>query len=127
MSSVSSTGSKGPTAPASSSASSTYISPEQMFQDVSTAQDRIDTQRYKDQHPGFFTRVDYFFNGGARSANDKAIASANQYDNVFENLYSLLGNIYQALSDPSSQNPMASTTNPGSQSQTNMPLPNTSG
>ena len=122
MSSVSATGA-GPTAPIPGSSSTTYISPEQMFQNINSAQSRVDNQRYKDQHPGFFTRVDYFFNSGAKKANDQAIASANQYDNVFTNLYSLLGNIYQALTDASASQPPASTAPPSTQSQTNLPLP----
>ena len=128
MSSVSATGSAGPSAPLPSSTSSTFISPEKMFNDVSSAQNRIDAQRYKDQHPGFFTRVDYFFNSGAKKANDAQIAGANQYDNIFENLYSLLGNIYQALTDATASQPMASTTdNNMSASNTMMqPVPSAS-
>ncbi len=107
MSSVSRTGSASGAAPAAStgaagtSSSSAPISPAEIQNALAADLNRVDQAAYKAGHPGFWTRFKDHFDSADAKSRSQQVANAAKFDQIFQQLYSLVANIYQAMIDPS--------------------------
>ncbi len=105
MSSVSRTGSASAAAASTSvagtSSSSAPISPEEIQNALAADINRVDQAAYQAGHPGFWTRFKDHFDSADAKSRAQQVADAAKFDQIFQQLYALVANIYQAMIDPS--------------------------